>query len=275
MGLERLLEETPEAYYWIGFIMADGYVSNRDSERCLIVALAEKDKVHLEKLSKFLTMPLKEKFSTYYYKDEKRKSKNYRLEKWDSQNIKKLAEKFDFKERKTYNPPNTLNIENNDFFLSFLIGFIDGDGCIDKQGCLHIQCHESWKNLLNYWIKRIYDIADIQSFDSKLPVCGSDKRDNGARIEVYNNYFMLCLKNKIIELDLPALNRKWERVIKRKQYNRTLPTNYGRTKEETTVIKNKILELLKIEFNMSKIARIMNVSPSYVRHVREEVNNGS
>ena len=49
LGIERLLEETPETYYWIGFLMADGCISFNQSRNDyhLSLAISQKDKEHL------------------------------------------------------------------------------------------------------------------------------------------------------------------------------------------------------------------------------------
>jgi len=49
--LSPLLNETLEAYYWMGFIMADGHLSKQNR---LTVTLAIKDSDHLLKLKEFV-----------------------------------------------------------------------------------------------------------------------------------------------------------------------------------------------------------------------------
>ena len=50
MGLERLLEETPEAYYWAGFLVADGYI-NYHINYYLEVELVNEDNSDIKVLS--------------------------------------------------------------------------------------------------------------------------------------------------------------------------------------------------------------------------------
>ncbi len=100
MGFERLLEETPEAYYWIGFLMADGHLSNKPKQ---------------------------------------------------------------------------------------------------------------WEKYLDNWFNRIFNIIGIDK-KFKYPSCNIDKRDGSVRMEIYNRRVLLFLKNIVINLDLPVLNRKWDRV---------------------------------------------------------------
>jgi len=58
MGLERLLENTPEAYYWIGFLMADGNFDIHGYVNRLTLFLSEKDKEHIQKFSQFIEVPV-------------------------------------------------------------------------------------------------------------------------------------------------------------------------------------------------------------------------
>jgi hypothetical protein len=44
--------DTPEKAYWLGFIIADGYLN--DNKNMLRIKLGNKDKCHLEKFIKFL-----------------------------------------------------------------------------------------------------------------------------------------------------------------------------------------------------------------------------
>jgi hypothetical protein len=45
---------TEESAYWIGVLMADGCISSNGSSRRVVLALAERDRAHVEKLAKFL-----------------------------------------------------------------------------------------------------------------------------------------------------------------------------------------------------------------------------
>lgn len=50
-SLSKLLEDTPEKWYWLGFLFADGHLSMRGR---LALSLAKKDKEHLEKFSEYM-----------------------------------------------------------------------------------------------------------------------------------------------------------------------------------------------------------------------------
>lgn len=49
--LYKLLENSPEAYYWLGFLFADGHFTQSNR---LVLSVSIKDKVHLERFIKFI-----------------------------------------------------------------------------------------------------------------------------------------------------------------------------------------------------------------------------
>lgn len=53
--LYKLLENSPEAYYWLGFLFADGHFTQSNR---LILSLSIKDKEQLEKFIKFIGIQL-------------------------------------------------------------------------------------------------------------------------------------------------------------------------------------------------------------------------
>jgi hypothetical protein len=122
------------------------------------------------------------------------------------------VEKYDINPRKTYEPPQRLNIEDNDNFLSFMMGYFDGDGSITLQRCkyprLTIRCHKSWKNNLDLWFERLYKLYD-HTLTSKT--CAITK-DNYARIEINNKGLLRFLKQKSEKLNLPIMKRKWNKI---------------------------------------------------------------
>ena len=62
--------------------------------------------------------------------------------------------KFGILDKKTYNPPITLDTIQEDYLYCILVGFIDGDGNIQNQNkrkdfMLRIKNHSSWLQILN------------------------------------------------------------------------------------------------------------------------------
>ncbi len=215
----KLLEETPEAYYWIGFIMADGCISEGYKKGLsLNLTLSRQDEKHFKKICNYLGVIIR-------YRNHKNGKKYPTLDIADDLVINDIKRKFDIHLRKTYNPPNKLTIKNDDLFTAFLIGFIDGDGHIRKNvNCLVVGCHYSWKNLLNEWFERLYKITNVigthrnikipKVRKHKVPYKGKDRFF--AYIQTKNIEILKYLKDKAIQLKIPYLKRKWNNIIERK-----------------------------------------------------------
>lgn len=194
-----LLQESLETYYWIGFILADGHISNQFR---LIVTLAILDIGHLRKLANFLSV---ENIR------ETDKNTKVTLAVQDKLWLKRVKEKFDIKNDKTYYPPNLDWIVDDNLFLAMLVGYIDGDGCIkyqtnrkDTSICIHI--HSSWLPFLKM-IK--YKIETIFGYSTGEPIIG---KDGYARYTISNFPLVKQLKIFVIDNNLPVLDRKWSRV---------------------------------------------------------------
>lgn len=195
--LENLLQETLEAYYWCGFIAADGTFNH--STMRFKIALSNKDLEHLKKLAEFLNY-------SGTIKDTKNNTSGFAIQ--DKVNVYKIIHKFDFKQNKTMNPP-SLIIDEEEKFLAFIIGFIDGDGCINKQtgreDCiLRIKIHSSWLNWLTLVIQRLSSIIDVKLTGPKINNQGYTSLQCGNRI------LLDFLKKK--SYALPVLQRKWSKI---------------------------------------------------------------
>lgn len=189
-NIDKLLEETPEAYYWMGFIMADGHINTKDNRLSLRISIKDID--HLIKFSLFIQS------KTTLYKQSVGTSIKHNLK------MPELIKKFDINNRKTYNPPKLI-FNNNDLFLSFLIGFIDGDGCIRKQtgrkDCsLTVKNYYTWENNLKEWFNKLHEISKTKSYNNivknkvttHLSKCG-----RYSYVCIANNETLFFLKNKI------------------------------------------------------------------------------
>lgn len=119
-NLEKLLDESYNSLYIIGFILADGHINTKKFR--LQITLSNKDFNHLLKISKYLNITII-KYDT-----------KCSLSCQDDTTIPKLIEKYQIKSRKTYEPPNFKKYNlTDDQWLSLICGFIDGDGCIIKE----------------------------------------------------------------------------------------------------------------------------------------------
>lgn len=237
--MEVLLGEDYITYYWIGFLLADGSFTKREELRLL---LSVKDLDHLIKFSQFInkTPPQFTKNKKYCYVQSK-----------DVTIIPKLKEKFNIDNIKTYNPPDIFVFEKMDDnkFLSCIIGFIDGDGCIRHQTnridySLQLGCYKTWKFVFIYWLNRLNKIFNCN--------CKSRiffDKDGTLRLTITKTDIIRGLKNKCIELNLPFLNRKWDKVNE----------NFKIRKDKSEEIVKKIKILLQKKYSRKQICNILNI----------------
>ena len=188
-----LLFDTPLSFYWMGFLLADGHFSKRGY---LICRLALKDSEHLTKLASYLntTNHIKKLYAQLAVGDRK--------------NIGLLKKKFLIDHNKTYNPPNFLMYKfSKDLLMSLFIGLVDGDGSIffkSRGKTLRIQCHSSWFHFME----------NLKEFLSKNGIPSTNKINNRGytQFTICSHEGQQTLLKRIKELNLPVLNRKWDRL---------------------------------------------------------------
>lgn len=151
--LEPLFSKTLESFYWLGFIAADGYISKTGH---FMVSQSEKDKETIDKLAIYLkTNVYLVPFSKSSFKSN---SLVYRVNVADKVLGIKLRKMFDIKDDlpKTYTGINLDFIKNEDQAVSFLCGYLDGDGSLSKQRLSYtVECHKSWYETLKILIKKL------------------------------------------------------------------------------------------------------------------------
>lgn len=111
-------KETPQSYYWAGFLAADGCIKERNKNTKIIaLSLANKDFDHIEKFKSFCEA--QEPIKQY---------DNYSSIHITSKQMANDLEKFNIVPRKTkiYKFPNI----NNNLEKHFMRGYFDGDGGI-------------------------------------------------------------------------------------------------------------------------------------------------
>lgn len=202
-SVDILLDDTPESYYWMGFILADGHISE---DNRLVVTLHKKDRNHLRKLANYIQAEHKERAGN----SETKVSlavKNQKI-------LPLIKEKFDINNCKTYNPPSALFYENADARLlaCLLCGFIDGDGHIKKQTnrqdvVIDIKIHGSWLDWLNVLHQRLHNQF------LELPIASPKLNKRGyAYWAIANRVVVNYLKQITADNNLPVLERKWSRI---------------------------------------------------------------
>jgi hypothetical protein len=202
-SLDILLNDSILSWYWLGFIMSDGTISNSGNLR---VRIAEKDKIHLIKLGEYLQVDIGDVNPSGYGKIIN--SKACGLSSKDRIYGPKILELFKTTSNKTkygisFDPINTTNL------IPFLCGLIDGDGTFvlqrKKLSSIRIQCHISWKDFyisVSNMLKSIFNIESYIYLDSA-----------GYCQLIINKHYNLIHFNKIVStFRLPLLERKWLRM---------------------------------------------------------------
>lgn len=199
--IEKLLLDDENSCCWIGFLLADGHFSKNNRMK---VTLSIEDREHLLKLATYLESNL----------GINGKQTTATIAILDTYNVKKLKEKFDISNNKTENPPKIgsfLKMRDENFF-SLIIGYIDGDGSIGKQygrndAILRIQAHKNWLPflcLINHFLQRYIGLA-IKSY----PYINSS---GYAQTTLANSKILSEMKKKIIQFNLPYMERKWNNI---------------------------------------------------------------
>lgn len=231
--LKLLLEETPQIYYWIGFILADGHI---DKNLCLNIFLQKKDAEHLQYLANLLGANMR----------TIRNSKGFKI--GNAVVMKQFINKFDIHNNKTYNPPNldTLNIRK-ELLLALFIGLIDGDAHISQIGKnadrITFKVHNSWINYYNKLYKIINQIYQVNVNPPKI------LKDGYLWWKISHIKVLYGLKQFIKDNNLIVLNRKWDKV-KPELYRINLK-------------RDKIIKLQKEGFTYLQIAKQLDISYSY------------
>ena len=96
-------------------------------------------------------------------------------------------------------------------FLSLLVGFIDGDGCIRKQtnrnDCfIQLKGHSAWLSLFQAFEVRLNTIYNSTTNSAKI-------NNAGYAYFGISNSKALELKKVIEYNQLPVLNRKWNKLV--------------------------------------------------------------
>lgn len=240
-NLLPLLEETPEAYYWIGFLMADG---GFQMNRYLRLELSSMDKEHLLRFSNFIN-----------YSGKYIIHKNcIAISCGDHITVPQIMVKFDMKSRKTYNPPEHLPDVSDELLLSLIIGFIDGDGCIQKQSVgnnyiIKIQCHGSWIFILQEMMNVINNHYGMINLDVKINNRGY------SFFRIFNPKVQRGLKQIALDLTLPIMERKWDKIDE----HRIDKADIDRERVEN------ILELAKSGFSYEAIKEKLPYNHSTIR----------
>lgn len=239
--LSPLLEETPEAYYWVGFLLADGHFENGRVN----FHLALKDSDQVKKFANFI------KWSGNFY-DRVELGIGFAAK--HTEVVEELCKKFDIKQNKTYNPPKTILNHDKELLKYLLIGFIDGDGNIEKQykrkDCfIRIKIHASWENIL----KEFCEIIEYSSTHVKI------NKQGYATLCISNSATVIKLKKESTKI--PVLKRKWNKIDE----------NFVSRYTSSKILKEKIIKMLNDNVRNKDISNELKISESYVSNIKKQI----
>ena len=207
--LTPLLQNTPEALYWMGFLCADGHFG----DSILSVELSIKDRPHLLKLCSFIQFPpeslgsrCREVFGGSF--------SQVGLSTSHKEVMIPLKAKYGITSQKTQTPIDLSCLSPTEI-LHFLIGFIDGDGSIckrkDGSTVISIEISKNWEPVLNLF----RDTLLAMGVPIKAAVRLYTRKDTGqtfCRWQVVHPQMHSLLKQAAIDTKLPILLRKWDNI---------------------------------------------------------------
>jgi hypothetical protein len=201
--LKILLEDNLFNWYWYGFIIGDGHITEDGEVR---ISLTKADHNHLDKLGKYLDIKVIIHDKQYSYKQYTSKATCY-LGVKDVIYGQELFNKFKIITPKTYNPCSLECIKTDEQFLAFLIGYIDADGYIGdkKDQMIRIQNHGSWITNLEYFSTKLQTLG-VDSVKTKIDARGY------ANFIIYKQHNFRFLYNFVKLHNLPVLERKWSKL---------------------------------------------------------------
>lgn len=157
---EKIFEKinTEEKAYWLGFLYADGYVSNK--RNTISLSLKKEDLKHLKEFRSFLKLENKKIQKKEKIIDNK-KYISYSFS-FDSEKVKKDLEKLGCINNKTFvlKFPNKKQVPNK-MIRHFIRGYIDGDGCITNSSTSKIRLEvlgtKEFLTEYQYWTKNDFN----------------------------------------------------------------------------------------------------------------------
>ena len=248
-SLNKLLEDTPEAYYWIGYLLADGHFY---TDKIKFTQNGE-DKLSVEKFKNYVNGSCEVKY------DNILDSAIFSVMSKDI--VPQIMRKFDIKSDKTYNPPHNEIFENMDIdLLAYLfIGFVDGDGHIANlhnrpDYNLRIKVHSSWKDILNIFSERLFGLFGYVKIDSQGYAC----------LAIGDSQILKQFKKRYFEnISFEPLHRKWD----------VIDLNYVGKYEQAKITLEKIKELYKKHYTVKQICKELNLKEGLVYKDIKKIQN--
>lgn len=205
--LSILLNGSLVSSYWLGFICADGHLT----DTTLFLEISEKDKEHLLKLGMYINF----KESSLYNRTRTIFTGSYSMCSLivsHKKVIDQLKIRYNITQRKTKNPISLVSL-NDLQKLSFFIGFIDGDGCISNQNnpMLSLEIDASWFTIL----QQFEQLLNKLNFNAEAKALLYTRKDTGqvlSRFQTRNKTTLKQLKYFAEKTNLPIMRRKWDNI---------------------------------------------------------------
>jgi hypothetical protein len=100
-----------------------------------------------------------------------------------------------------------------------MIGYLDGDGYIEwMQGSkgyhcsMHVHCHMSWKEWLVITFNRMTKILNVECTIHDRPCWNKVQKKYYIDVSINSKEFIRKLKQYILDLNIPYLERKWGKI---------------------------------------------------------------
>lgn len=190
-----------ENSYWAGFIAADGCIHEKSPTSSLGIYLSIKDKNHLIKFK-----------DTMQYSGPLYQSKNKRFIQFKAGNnqiVYDLYKHFNITPRKslTLQPP---NIASNKYIKAFLIGNLDGDGCISKDvaGRPVLQFLSASKKFI-IWVKKQCDNINGKTKNNIQTIHANHPTWSPVYSYRITGKYGQKLYDTLNKVNVPKLSRKW------------------------------------------------------------------
>lgn len=195
--------------YWAGFIAADGCIHRvRQNKKHLSIQLHEKDIQHLEKFRNQI------KYTGTLLKYQTKTTPTVKINLYSDKLCEDLYTNFNITSRKslTLEPPKNLTKEQT---LAFIIGYIDGDGCITHASNANYLALNivGTKKMLSWIFNTLIKLVENYKIPKELVKKYKNKPLYYFGIYCSNAQIILEILNKV---EVPKLERKWERL---KNYN--------------------------------------------------------
>ncbi len=217
-----------EKAYWLGFIYADGWVEYDNQKRVytLGIELSYIDSEHLIKFNNCLNGNVDVRFrerQSYFNKNKIDKMCNI---KFYSKNMIESLSKYNIVPNKTYKKDGLPNIPN-EYMISFLHGYIDGDGSFFCKNYKNNKKYYAFNItsandvILNDIRKYLYDEYNIKSYISisrpigadinkvnvyQLTICAKESVNKFAHMFLNDNYVYLDRKYDLIQKYIASLD---------------------------------------------------------------------